>query len=164
MKSDRMMRCGPLFVLVLLMALCIVPYSMAQEDELPTELTIFLYDRCGACGSNGPECGECKDTLRMHDMVKRKLGDRLYDGTIRYRILNCRMDANRALYEQMCDAFGVDAESRSALPITFLGDASRGVYMVSEPMLEHVAEMLDRLVLSEDVQSLQLEINTRSGL
>lgn len=135
------------------------------ERTYEVELTVFCFDQCGGCGVDSPGCGDCQDIVRYHAIIKGQLGNRLYDGTMLYRILNCRLEANDRSYDAYSAAYGIPQELYGYLPVVFIGDETHGIYLVGEPMLDYVGEYLDRYLAGEDIATLQAEIDqVRAGL
>jgi len=137
-------------------------WANAREDDgAPSGIPLYIYldDRCGGCGVDSPGCGDCEDMVTYHGIIRRQLGDRLYDGSIEYRMFNCRLLVNQEMYEQTADAFEVPRELFPWLPSTFIGEAGQGVYLVGEASLEIVGETLDKLIAGADPTELQAEIN-----
>lgn len=128
------------------------------------ELTVFCFDLCGGCGVDSPGCGDCQDIVRYHAIIKGQLGNRLYDGTMLYRILNCRLEANDHSFDAYSAAYGIPQELYGYLPVVFVGNEEQGVYLIGEPMIDYVGEYLDRYLAGEDIASLQAEIDeVRAG-
>jgi hypothetical protein len=135
------------------------------KQAYDVELKIFCFDLCGGCGVDSPGCGNCQDIVRYHAIIKGQLGNRLYDGTILYRILNCRLEANDHSYDAYAAAYGIPQDLYGYLPVAFIGDEEHGIYLIGEPMLDYVGAYLDRYLAGEDVAALQAEINeVRAGL
>lgn len=135
------------------------------ERTYEVELTVFCFDQCGGCGVDSPGCGDCQDIVRYHAIIKGQLGNRLYDGTMLYRILNCRLEANDRSYDAYSATYGIPQELYGYLPVVFIGDETHGIYLVGEPMLDYVGEYLDRYLAGEDIATLQAEIDqVRAGL
>jgi hypothetical protein len=143
------------FILLLTLILPAATYPPYAE---PVLLTVCLFDRCGGCGSDNPGCGECKDAYRVHDIIKRQLGDRLYDGAIVYRILNCRYTENAAVCGKRGELYGVPPELLALLPITYIGTDDTGLYLPGENMLSYIKEMLDRYINGDDLGVIQADI------
>lgn len=142
-----------------------VPTPAPTERTYDVELTVFCFDLCGGCGVDSPGCGNCQDIVRYHGIIKGQLGNRLYDGTMLYRILNCRLEANDRSYDAYYAAYGIPQELYGYLPVVFIGDEEHGVYLGGEPMLDYVGEYLDRYLAGEDLATLQAEIDeVRAGL
>jgi len=131
------------------------------DDTTVIPLHIYLDDRCGGCGVDSPGCGNCEDMVTYHGIIKAQLGDRLYDGSIEYRMLNCRLLANEERYEEAAAAFGVPDELYPWLPTTFIGQPGHGLYLVGEASLQIVGQTLDKLIAGADIQALQAELNAR---
>lgn len=131
----------------------------AQDAAHAVELTVFLFDNCGGCGTDSPGCGNCQDIVRYHAIIKEQLGDRLYDGTIKYRMYNCRIEAYDRMYDGYHEAYGMPQELYGYLPCVFIGDAEGGVWLASEVMLDFVGEYLDKYLESDDLAALQQEID-----
>lgn len=130
------------------------------QPAAPAPLTIFLVDKCGGCGVDSPGCGNCEDTVIYHGVVKEQLGDRLYNGSIEYRMLNCKMLANDALADEYAEAFDVSDDVRKRLPLIFIGEAGNGVYIFGEEGLSIIAEVMDKYQAGMDTEALQQEIDT----
>ena len=131
------------------------PVVEDAEAEEPVDLYIFLWDRCGGCGVDVPGCGECRDTERFHLSVKDQLGARLYDGSLTYRILNCRYEENREKFEKFSTDYNVAEAWFDYLPAVFIGRNGSGVYMVGEDAIEDVGATLDAYLGGEDLEELQ---------
>ena len=128
------------------------------------DLYVFLWDRCGGCGVDAPGCGECRDTERYHLSIKEQLGDRMYDGTLTYRMLNCRYEEFRQQYAQFQESYGVQTEWHDLLPAVFIGRDGSGVYMTGEAAIADVGEVLAAYEAAADdeaLQALQQEIFDR---
>ena len=131
----------------------------ATESTYDVEMYVFLFDTCGGCGVDSPGCGDCQDIVRYHGIIKSQLGNRLYDGTILYRVLNCRLEANDRMYDAYSAAYGVPQDLYGYLPTVYLGTPEGGVYLVGEKMLDRVGEFLDKYLASTDLFALQAEID-----
>jgi hypothetical protein len=129
------------------------------EKVYDVELTVFCFDQCGGCGVDSPGCGDCQDITRYHGIIKGQLGNRLYDGTMLYRILNCRLEANDRAYDAFSAAYAIPQELYGYLPVVFIGDETQGVYLIGEPMMDYVGEYLDRYLTGEDVATIQADID-----
>lgn len=157
---------------LLLMAMVLLPAGyVGASEEAPAaaaaahdvELTVFCFDLCGGCGVDSPGCGDCQDIVRYHAILKGQLGNRLYDGTMLYRILNCRLEANDRAFDAYSAAYGVPKELYGYLPAVFVGDETQGIFLIREPMLDYVGEYLDRYLAGEDIAALQAEIDALSA-
>ena len=62
---------------ILLACILMLAWCTLGEETEPLQLRIFVYDRCGGCGADGPGCGNCDEIGRLHGIVKETLGDRL---------------------------------------------------------------------------------------
>jgi len=145
-------------ILLIFLLVWAVPVVADQDETGIILLTIFLFDRCGGCGSDNPGCGDCKDVNRVHDIIKAQLGDRLYDGSIEYRILNCRYSANDAACQERGALYGVPEDLLALLPITFIGAMNNGIYLPGEALFPFVKEMLDRYAGGEELNEIQADI------
>ena len=135
------------------------PESAAESEAV--ELYVFLWDRCGGCGVDAPGCGECRDTERFHLSIKNQLGSELYDGSVTYRMLNCRYEEFRVQFDEFSERYGVQEEWRNLLPAVFIGRGGSGVYMIGEEAIEDVAEVLHAFEAAEDLAPLQQQIFDR---
>jgi len=155
-------------VILIMLVLVAIPFtqtaSMAavKKNSAPIMLAIYNYDLCGGCSGSVDTrgCGDCKDTVKLHAVIKKQLGDRLYDGTIEYRILNTRVRANEEARLQWGQRYGVPAESRYIRPVAYIGWPDSGVYLLGDEAMKYVGEALDRLVRGEDAESVQRDIDT----
>jgi len=145
-------------ILSVFLLACAVPVAADQDETEKILLTIFLFDRCGGCGSDNPGCGDCKDVNRVHDIIKAQLGDRLYDGSIEYRILNCRYSVNDTACQERGARYGVPEDVLALLPITFIGAPDNGIYLPGEALFPYVKEMLDRYAGGEELNKIQADI------
>lgn len=143
------------------MASAETPPAAMEKTGGTVELYVFLDDPCGGCGVDNPGCGNCEVIVRYHGIIKRQLGERLYDGTITYRMLNCRMEAHYEIYEKFFDDYGVYEELRGYLPTVFIGTEGKGVFMVGEESLEYVGEVLNAYADGTDTAEIQTEIDAR---
>jgi hypothetical protein len=133
----------------------------ATERVYDVEMYVFLFDKCGGCGVDSPGCGNCQDIVRYHGIIKGQLGNRLYDGTILYRMLNCRLEVNDHSYDAYYAAYAIPQDLYGYLPTVFLGTPEGGVYLVGEKMLDYVGEYLDKYLTSDDLAALQAEIDAK---
>ena len=133
----------------------------ATKSAYDVELYVFLFDKCGGCGVDSPGCGNCQDIARYHGIIKGQLGNRLYDGTILYRMLNCRLEASDRSYEAYYAAYGIPQDLYGYLPTIYIGTPEGGVYLVGEKMLDYVGEYLDKYLASDDLAALQQEIDAK---
>jgi len=138
--------------------LCIVPIAGGSINAEPVLLHVYLFDRCGGCGSDNPGCGECKDVNRTHDTIKGQLGDRLYNGTIVYRILNCRYTANEIACKERGEQYGVPVELMNFRPITYIGTEDAGLYLPGDGLLPFAAEIIDRYIGGDGLTEIQADI------
>lgn len=136
---------------ILMLAWC----ALAEETE-PLQLRIFVYDRCGGCGADGPGCGDCDEIGRLHGIVKGVLGDRLYDGSLNYTMPNCRIIVLLDEYKQYCQDFGVYDDLYGYFPAAFIirPDGS-GVFMVGEEMLSSLGEVIDAFERGDSAEEVQ---------
>jgi len=146
-----------LIVLTMLLAQIPAAASVGQKRG-PVLLTVYLYDRCGGCGVDSPGCGDCKDIVKYHGIIKRQLGDRLYDGAIVYRMLNCRLLAYDGACGERGARYGVPHEIQYIRPMTYIGAEDSGLYLPGEALLPHIGEMLDRYAAGEDMGVIQKDI------
>ena len=152
----RVIRIPALIILILLLTQ--IPAAASVRRPGPVLLTVYIYDRCGGCGVNSPGCGDCKDIQKYHGIVKKQLGDRLYDGTIVYRMYNMRLLAYQTEDEDRGARYGVPAELREIRPMTYIGAADSGLYLPGEALLPYVGEMLDRYEGGENLADIQKDI------
>ena len=135
------------------------PVGSVESSE-PVLLTVYIYDRCGGCSGSVETlgCGECKDTVTLHGIIKKQLGDRLYDGTIEYRLLNCR----NSIHEEGCvrrgERYGVDEEWKYVRPVAYIGAEESGLYLPGENAMPLIKEMLDRYIQHENIALIQQDI------
>ena len=123
--------------------------------EAPVDLYVFLWDRCGGCGVDAPGCGECRDTERYHLSIKEQLGDEMYDGSVTYRMLNCRYEEFRVQFAVFSENYGVREDWLNVLPAVFIGRDGAGVYMIGEEAIGDIAEILHEYEETDDVEALQ---------
>ena len=135
-----------------------IPAAASVRRASPVLLRVYLYDRCGGCGSNTPGCGDCKDTQKDHGIIKKQLGDRLYDGTITYRMLNCRLLVNNAECGDWAARYGVPEEYLNIRPLTFIGTEDSGIYLPGIQMLPYIGEMVDRYEGGDNISDIQNDI------
>ena len=153
-------------LLSFILLLAAVPvFASCQKSPEPVLLTVFVYDLCGGCSSavESVGCGECKDINRYHGIVRVQMGDRLYDGSIEYRILNCRENDNNDISDQRGRRYGVPEELLLIRPMTYIGTEDRGLYLPGEDALHYVKEALDRYQAGEDVGDIQGDIMSLIG-
>jgi hypothetical protein len=132
--------------------------ASVQEKPGPVLLTVYLYDKCGGCGVNSPGCGDCKDIVKYHGIIKKQLGDRLYDGTITYRMLNCRLLVYNDACSERAKLYGAPEDIQNVRPLTFIGAEDSGLYLPGTALLPYVGEMLDRYIAGEDIGNIQKDI------
>jgi hypothetical protein len=149
-----------IFILSLLTVLSalVSPSAGVISKKAPVLLTVYIYDQCGGCGVDGPGCGECKESVKCHGIIKEQFGGRLYDGTIEYRLLNCRINAHEAARAARGEIYGVPDGLRHIRPVTYIGDENGGLYLPGEALLPYAAEMLDRYINGAELNETQNEI------
>ena len=136
-----------------------IPSSYAENDRAaPVMLIVYAYDRCGGCGADGPGCGECKDLERLHNIVKKQLGERLYGGAIVYRMFNTRIRAVENECVSKGETYGVPDEFRKIRPITFIGREDGGLYLPGEPLMQFIGHALDRFLAGDDLEHVQSDL------
>jgi len=135
-----------------------IPAAASARRAQPVLLTVYLYDKCGGCGVDSPGCGECKEIVKYHAIIKKHLGDRLYDGTIVYRMLNVRLLVYNGDCADRGARYGVPAELIGIRPMTYIGSEDSGLYLPGEALLPHIGEMLDRYVRGENIGDIQRDI------
>ena len=152
---------GILLIMTFALAAC---GSAAQEVQAfnepsePIRLTVFVYDSCGGCGVGMLGCGACDVQDRLHFQILAQFGDRLHDGTIRYRLLNTRLDIQNDMWLEQSEYFGVSEELRNILPIAFIGTAYEGIYLAGDELVPFIQEMLDRYLAGEAREDIQRDI------
>ena len=156
----RFKRC---LALMVILALCMLGTGTVAEEATPTDIIIFLFDRCGGCGVDSPGCGECKDILKAHGVVKEQLGDRIYDGTLTLRLYNCRYKEYREMLAEYLATYAVEDEFLDMLPMTFIGSKEGGIYLPGQDGIESICEMLDRYLAGEDLQPEIIEPHATSS-
>lgn len=137
-----------LLILVILLSACSVLAENAEpiDQPLPINLIIFLFDPCGGCGVSPSGCGNCEYTDETHGIIKKQLGDRLYDGSIEYRIFNTKFADNIELYNQYAADYSVEESQRGQLPMIFFGESALGVYARGQDAIERAGEILDEYI------------------
>lgn len=158
-------RIWTLFLALLLTAASLPCFALAAGEEVPGEapvdLYVFLWDRCGGCGVDAPGCGECRDTERFHLSIKDQLGTKIYDGSVTYRMLNCRYEEFRVQFAEFSESYGVREEWKDLLPAVFIGREGSGVYMTGEEAIGDIGEILTAYEAGEDPEALQQRIIER---
>jgi hypothetical protein len=124
----------------------------------PVLLTIYLYDQCGGCESEGPGCGRCKDMDRVQGAVRSQLGDRLYDGSIEYRTFNSRTRVHFIGHIERCERYGVPADMQNIQPAAFIGADESGLYLLGDGLMPYIREMLDRYIAGENIHIIQDDV------
>jgi len=149
-----------LLALIVLLLTQTASFAVNYENAAPVLLTVYLDDLCGGCSGsvNTIGCGDCKDTAKLHAIIKKQLGDRLYDGTIEYRMLNTRVQVNEETRLQWAQRYDVPAESRHIRPAAYIGWPETGVYLLGDEAMVFVREALDRLVRGEDAEAVQRDM------
>jgi hypothetical protein len=146
-------------VLLALLLTQLAPLAVQGEPAAePIQLIVYLYDRCGGCGADNLGCGECKTTVKYHGLIKAQLGDRLYDGTIMYRTLNCRLLEHDRACEARGEKYGMPKDYYGVRPVTYIGGEDSGLYLPGEVMLPYVGAMLDRYAAGEEPGAIQADI------
>ena len=130
------------------------PEATAEGVPVP-ELCLFLYDACGGCGVDSPGCGNCEEMIRYHGILKKQLGDALYDGGLRYSMINYRYLGSDELYARYYEDYKVYEDLYGVLPIVFLGYPDDGVFIWGEPGLSIVGEMVQ--LYKDDTPSAELQ-------
>ena len=125
----------------------------------PVLLTLYIHDQCGGCGVDVPGCGDCKDMDLLHLLIKSQLGDRLYDGSIEYRMFNTRFTAQEQNRTLRSEQYGAPQGIRHIRPVAFIGTQEAGLYLFGEALMPYVGGMLDRYVAGEDMEWIQQEID-----
>lgn len=133
-----------------------------SEEVPPLRLRIYVVDRCGGCGTDGPGCGDCAEMGRLHGIVKEALGDRLYDGSMEYTMPNCRTVVLLDEYKQVARDFGVYDDLYGYFPAAFITrtDGS-GVFVVGEGMLSSLDEVIDAFERGDSVEDIQKWVDKR---
>jgi len=127
-------------------------------DEPPIRLTVFVYDNCGGCGVGLVGCGTCDIQDRLHFQILAQFGDRLHDGSIRYRLHNTRLDVQNDMWLEHSEHFSVTDELRGILPIAFIGTEYEGIYLAGDELVPFIQEMLDRYLAGEAREDIQRDI------
>ncbi len=130
------------------------PTATAESAEAP-ELSLFLYDACGGCGVDSPGCGNCEEMVRYHGILKKQLGDALYDGGLRYSMINYRYLGSADMYARYYEEYKVREDLYGILPIVFLGYPDDGVFIWGETGLDIVGEMVQ--LYKEGMPRLELQ-------
>ena len=131
----------------------------ATEAEAAFDLHVFILDRCGGCGVDNPGCGNCTDTGLYHTNIKNQLGDRLYDGSMNYRIFNCRYTDNVKLYQENYEKYGVYADLKGYLPTIFIGKDGVGVFLYGVPAFDVVGQAVEDYESGKDLAEIQAWID-----
>lgn len=132
------------------------------ETQAPLQLRIFVYDRCGGCGADGPGCGDCDELARLHAIVKDVLGDKLYDGSLDYTMPNCRMLLLLEEYEQYIANYHVYDELYGIFPAAFvLRSTGDGVFLIGEDALHWLDEVVEALERGDRTEEVQAWIDAR---
>lgn len=144
-------------MILLCMALLngISAWAEVEEDVPPIELKAYVFDLCGGCGADGPGCGNCSEIVRYHGIFKGQLGDQLYDGTMIYRMVNCRLVVNRDAYTACFEELELDQSLYGMFPTVFIGCESGTVHLVGESMLEYAGAVVDALKQGDDAAQVQ---------
>lgn len=124
----------------------------------PVHLTVFVYDSCGGCGVGMLGCGACDIQDRLHLQIRAQLGDRLHDGSIRYRLHNTRLDTHRDMHVDMIEHFNVTENLHSILPIAFIGSEYEAFYLAGDDMVPFIQEKLDRYLAGECMDVIRKDI------
>ena len=132
--------------------------SVANRQAAPVLLTIYVYDQCGGCETEGPGCGQCKALDKIQGMARAQLGDRLYDGSIEYRTYNTRTKAHALGLIERSARYGAPDELAGVVPVAFIGTDAAGLYLPGEALMPHVGEMMDRYMGGESVAKIQDDI------
>ena len=133
--------------------------DIQPHEGVDVEMVIFLFDKCGGCGTDNIGCGNCKDMVKYHGIIKEALGDRLYDGTIYYAMHNCRIELNDAMYDEYYKRYGISEDLYGYMPATFIGTPDGGLYLLGEQMLPYVQKYIDMYLEGGDLEAVQEEIN-----
>ena len=131
------------------------PAGSSSYESTPVLLTIYLFDQCGGCETEGPGCGQCKVMDRIQGAVRAQLGDRLYDGSIEYRTFNSRTKTHALGLVERRKLYGVPDEFASVIPITFIGTGESGLYLLGDALIPYIGEMLDRYIGEDDIEAIQ---------
>ena len=129
----------------------------AKPDE-PVRLTVFVYDSCGGCGVGLLGCGACDIQDRLHLQILAQFGDRLHDGSIRYRLHNTRLDIQNDMWLEHRERFEITEELQNILPAAFIGTEYEGIYLVGDELLPFIQEMFDRYTSGEAREEVQRDI------
>ncbi|MGI6173036.1 MAG: hypothetical protein ACOYI8_03955 [Christensenellales bacterium] len=149
-----------ILIALLVCAVCFACGAFAEEQGSPLKLRVFVYDRCGGCGADGPGCGDCDEVWRLHAIVKGALGDRLYDGSLEYTMPNCRMLLLLDEYEQYCDTYGVYDDLYGLFPAAFvLREDGSGVFAVGEGLLASIDVVIDAFERGDSAEDIQAQID-----
>ena len=126
----------------------------------PVLLTVYTIDFCIGCSesSDGGGCGECREIVKLHTLIKKQLGGRLYDGTIVYRMYNCRNSELERASARHAERYGIPADLRRILPIAYIGAEGSGVYLPGEEAMQYIQVILDRYIRGENADAIQLDI------
>lgn len=133
--------------------------DIQPHEGVDVELVVFLFDKCGGCGTDNPGCGNCKDMVKFHGIIKESLGDRLYDGTIYYAMHNCRVELNDAMYDEYFKRYGIPEDLYGYRPATFIGTPDGGLYLLGEQMLPYVQKYIDMYLEGGDLAEIQADID-----
>ena len=133
--------------------------DIQPHEGVDVELVVFLFDKCGGCGTDNPGCGNCKEMVKFHGIIKESLGDRLYDGTIYYAMHNCRIELNDAMYDEYFKRYGISEDLYGYRPAAFIGTPDGGLYLLGEQMLPYVQKYIDKYLEGGDLEAVQEEIN-----
>ena len=133
--------------------------DIQPHEGVDVELVVFLFDKCGGCGTDNIGCGNCKDMVKFHGIIKEQLGDRLYDGTIYYAMHNCRIELNDAMYDEYFKRYGIPEELYGYQPATFIGTPDGGLYLIGEQMFPYVQKYIDMYLEGGDLEEIQKEID-----
>jgi len=160
----RVLVLGILLAISFVLAACsiagqeVLAFDEPSEPAEPIRLTVFVYDNCGGCGVGLTGCGTCDIQDRLHFQIHAQLGDRLHDGTIRYRLHNTRLDIQNDMWIEHSERYGVSEELRNTLPVAFIGNEYEGLYLAGDDLMPFVQEMLDRYLAGEDREEIQRDI------
>ena len=136
----------------------VLAFDEAQEYAEPIRLTVFVYDSCGGCGVGMLGCGTCDIQDRLHFQIVAQFGDRLHDGSIRYRLHNTRLDIQNDMWQEYSVRFGVAEDLRGVLPVAFIGTEYAGLYLAGDALVPFIQEMLDRYLAGEAREDIQRDI------
>lgn len=142
-----------LVCLALLNGIC--GLAEVEEEAPPIELKAFVFDLCGGCGADGPGCGNCREIVRYHGIFKGQLEDQLYDGTMVYRMLNCRLVVNRDAYTDCFEELELEQPLYGMFPTVFISCEGDTVHLVGESMLEYVGAVVEALKQGDDAAEIQ---------